>query len=225
MRFVIVAPFRSDGGYRDRNWRAARARWEPLGVPVIDADSGDDPFSRAKSRNLAAAHADPWDVAVFVDADVMLASVRQALEAAIVADRDGRMVYAHDFLTLLDPEATEMVLDGDEPAGVVSGLTRHPHTLSSALAVPRALWDTVGGYDPRFVDWGWEDLAFMAACHTLGGRTGRVTGDAYHLWHPRTRAENEDNPHHQRNWALGNRYLEAIGNQAVIRAIINERAE
>lgn len=103
-----------------------------------------------------------------------------------------------------------------------SGEHRHPNTYSGALAVTRALWDVIGGFDNRFVDWGWDDLAFWAACCAIGGDYHRIAGDAFHLWHPRSRAENEENPFHNQNEVLGRRYLAAKDDQDGMLAILRE---
>lgn len=223
MKVIIVTAYRPDAGIRDRNWRYARDRWTAaLDWPIYAADDGSDLFSRGGSRNLAAEHAGDWDVALIADADIVLADAGQARDAALLAHVTGELVYPHNHLTMLEEAPTAAVIAGADPAAAAAGLTRHPNTWSQALAVPRRLWDEVRGYDPRFVDWGWEDLAFMAACSALGG-LARIPGDAYHLWHPRTWVENEGNPHHNANMVLGRRYLDARRFPDEIREIIAER--
>jgi hypothetical protein len=58
---------------------------------------------------------------------------------------------------------------------------------SSLLAVPRTLWERVGGFDDRFVGWGAEDDAFAAACRVLGGgmRPDRRRSRSTSGMHPR----------------------------------------
>lgn len=224
---VIVAAFRPTAPERSRNWRYAHDRWATLGIPVIAEDSGTQPFSRAGSRNKAVRSATvnhpDWDVALIVDTDVILDDTSSALAACEHALATSQLTYPHDHLIMLERPHTDEVVAGVAPRVAAAGLQRHPNTWSQALAVPRPLWDEVCGYDERFIDWGWEDLAFMAACQTLGGGLQRLHGDAYHLWHPRTRAENEDNPYHAANQVLGSRYLELRGSWDAMRALIAER--
>jgi predicted glycosyltransferase involved in capsule biosynthesis len=111
------------------------------------------------------------------------------------------------------------VLAGDElsPSGVVT-----PNTFSGVTAIPRGLWDAVGGYDERFVGWGWEDLSLWSACCALAGYE-RVPGPIYHLWHPRSWEQNEGSPDHPRNQVLGERYLAAKHDREAMLAILAER--
>jgi hypothetical protein len=225
VKSVVVAAYRPASFERARNWEYARERWSTLGWPIRIADTGAEPFSRAGSRNLAARYAGDWDVALIVDADAILADLYQATAAASMARATGRLAYAHDHLTMLEAEQTELVLGGARPelVSVAARLTRHPHTWSSVLAVPRPLWEQVGGYDERFVDWGYEDLAFMSACWSFAGRPDRIPGDAYHLWHPRSWEQNEGNPSHPANQTLGQRYLDARSRPEAMREILDER--
>ncbi|MFK4998906.1 galactosyltransferase-related protein [Bacillus sp. N9] len=51
--------------------------------------------------------------------------------------------------------------------------------------VPRKHFETVGGFDERFVGWGGEDDAFAASLNTLCGYVKRLDATIYHLWHKR----------------------------------------
>lgn len=222
----LLVPRRLDRGPRDRLWAFTRPLWEAAGFGVFEGFSDDGPFNRGLALNAAAGLAGAWDVAVIADADIVLADAAQAREAATLALATGRLTYAHDHLTMLDEPGTEGVLAGRlSPYDAGIGLTRHPNTWSQALAVARPLWDAVGGFDERFVDWGWDDLAFMASCEALAGVPVRVRGDAYHLWHPTGTWEEMigANANHSRNMVLGQRYLAAKKDRRAMLAIIAER--
>ena len=49
--------------------------------------------------------------------------------------------------------------------------------------IRRDCFDKVGGYDPRFEGWGYEDCALEKITDALWSDR-RVAGDLYHLWHP-----------------------------------------
>lgn len=222
----VLVPRRPDGGPRDRLWAHVRPLWEAAGFAVYEGLHEDGPFNRAYAINAAACAAGEWDVAIVADADVVLSDYGQAHQAAADALGVGRLTYAHDHLTMLTETGTSDVLGGWKTpfeAGIEE--TRHPNTWSQCLAVPCWLWETVDGFDERFVGWGWEDLAFMSSCWAMSGAgVGRIRGDAYHLWHPRDRADNEDSPTHPANQVLGQRYLAAKTDRRAMQAILAERA-
>jgi GT2 family glycosyltransferase len=138
-------------------------------------------MNRARWRNRAAAGA--WDVAVFADADIMVSMPEQVTLAVATAERTGHLTYAHDWRAQLSQQGTTEVLQGGDPCRADIEAW-DPHTFSGCYAVPRRLWDAVGGFDERFAGWGWEDLAFMRACGALGGGLQRAPGVIYHCWHP-----------------------------------------
>lgn len=237
MNVSIVTARRADHGWRDQLWAHCLTRWRGLPWPVTENSGPDGPFSRSGAINAAAARSEPWDVLLIVDGDVILESLGQAVDAVELAATSGRVVYAHDHLTMFeDPadrfadshtarNATWAVLQGADP-GVTAraaGFTRHPNTWSSCIAVPDLLWREVGGFDERFVGWGWEDLAFMCSTFAIAGGVDRIRGDAYHLWHHRMWEANEGSQHHNANMVLGQRYLAAKLDADAMRAIIEER--
>jgi hypothetical protein len=235
VRVVVAAARRSDGGGpRDRSWDYARARWERIGWPVVEGhhDPADgELFNLSAARNAAAAAADEaigrWDVLLVVDADVILERESQATNAALKAIATGRLTFAHDFRSELSEVGTAALLAGEqlEQAMARSVERRNPNSNSSALAVPRPLWDDVRGFDERFVGWGWEDLAFRASCSAAAGGYERVPGDVVHLWHPRSLETNEGQPAHGMNWQLGETYLALEHDTAGMRDLIARRDE
>lgn len=222
MREVVLTAWKPDGGHRSAAWAHNRTFWESwLNIDVFEGGDDTELFSRAAARNDASARAGDWDVALIVDADARVETAAQARSALDLARSSGQLVYAHDHLRMLTEEGTGRVLAG-QPLRPEDG-ERYPNTWSSVLAVTRTLWDAVGGQDERFPGWGWQDLAFMAACRAIGGGFHRVPGDAYHLWHPRTWEENEGSPDHNAAMVLGRRYLDAMGDRSAMRAILAER--
>lgn len=211
--------------YRIRNWEFAKRYWNVsgLGWPIVEGHYNDEgPFSLARASNRAAAAAGDWEIALYVGADFFLHHPQQAVKAVNLARRTGMLTFAHDTLIQLAEDETEQLVAG---GALVARGERHPNTFSGVLAVPRALWDQVGGFDERFVGWGWDDIAFWSACWSLAGGFHRVPGLMYHLWHPRSRAENEDSPEHAVNMELGRRYLDVRGNREATLAILAERDE
>ena len=216
---VVLVPWRAGNDHRERVWRFVRDRWSELGLPIVEGDVP-GPFNRSAARNAAARAAGDWDVAVFVDADTIAEEfvVRQGLELAATS---GRIVVPHDEYLGLSTRGTAEVLAGKRQGW--SRVQRHMERAPlGVLIVPRAAWDTLDGFDERFVDWGGEDVAFGIAARTLVG-VDRLAGRIWHLWHPIDSTKLE----YVRAGGveLRARYGKAAGDAAAMRALIAERRE
>lgn len=159
------------------------------------------PFNRSAAINAAAVG--DWDVAVIVDADVFVKDMQQVRDAVALARSSGRVVFAFTEYRGLAHWATKRVLAGEPMPSV--GAKRLDHE-SSVVVVPRIAWDTVGGYDDRFVGWGQEDVAFAQAVRVLCGEPLRVPGTVYHLYHARSAEKDMRLPGYQMNQMLGAAY-------------------
>src|SRR5690606_37920878 len=76
-------------------------------------------------------------------------------------------------------------------------------TQSMCLAVPRAVFEAVGGFDPGYRGWGGEDNAFWHSASIVSGEPHRAPGAVYHLWHPpanEKRNERWRDSNYRRNW-------------------------
>lgn len=231
----ILVGLRLGEPYRDRNWGFSKRYWEEtLGWTVVEGHYDDPgPFSLARASNRAAVLAGDWQVALYVGADFFLDDPDQARQAVHLAAATGKLTLAHNRLVQLEEDETERLVEAQQhvastrlvPARAGGPLDprghRHPDTFSGVLAIPRSQWDAVGGFDERFVGWGGDDISFWAACNALGGYD-RIPGTMYHLWHPRSRADNEESPEYPANDELMRRYLAAKGNRTAMLAILNE---
>jgi len=232
MKAVILVPRRDDGGYRDELWTWTRAWWEreQSHMPIIEGYHTDGLFNRSAAINTAARIAGDWDVAVIIDADVICDPGR-VKEAVSIAAESGRMVLPHTVRLDLSRRGAELVrVRMLDPFALPETRSRHVHhiysvenghpSVSSVVVVPRALWDTVGGFDEEFRGWGYEDTAFAAACETFAG-IERMPGAVIHLWHPTAREGKRGTPTHSLNSARGQVYRAAIGDKYAIRALQN----
>ena len=186
---MILVPYRPDGGHRDRLWGFTRTwleRHHP-GHSIHVGSSPDGPFNRSAAINEAARAAGDWDVAVVCDSDTVVPPTHLD-EAVVAAHATGLLASALSSVVELTRRSTDLLLaDGDiDPATLRKIRTRRKEDLtqSSVLAVPRMLWDAVGGFDEEFCGWGCEDNAFWIASTLVGGaKPLRMNGSAYHLWH------------------------------------------
>lgn len=190
MRTVILVPYRADGARRDELWRFTRA-WLEEHHPDYQIYVGKSPegmFNRSAAINSAARDAGDWDVAVVCDSDTVVPGA-QFEEAVSNASETGLVTSALSKVVELSRESTDKLLTGAE--NDVRHLkkdrlrTKDDMTQSSVIAVPRALWDIIGGFDEEFCGWGCEDNVFWLAATVLSGAAPRrVDGSAFHLWHP-----------------------------------------
>ena len=224
MKVVILAPLRNLDAERQALWQRARPTWEVFGWPIFTAPGPEEgPFNRSAAINQAARLAGDWDVALIIDSDV-IAHPQAVRDAVDIAHALGRMVLPHTERFMLTPMATRKVLSGFEPqedrsSRNVTNIFRD--SVSCAQAIPRHLWDVVGGFDERFVGWGHEDSAFEMATTVMGGPTIRLGSVLYHLHHTRPKDSDRKTPTRQANIARMERYRDAR-TRADIEALMND---
>lgn len=177
----MLVPWREGEPYRDHNWKTARPYLEALGYPLFTGDSP-GPWARAAACNTASSRAGEWDVAIIADADTVL--MAEPVRAAI--DRVTRTKGAarpHDRRWMLSLFATKTFQRyGPQGLKPKRDLTAWAPG-GGALVMHRDAWEAVGGYDERFVGWGYEDSAMNISLAIM--RTWEIVpGNAYHLWHP-----------------------------------------
>lgn len=214
MNTVILVPRRADHGHRDAVWAFCRARWEAHfpDLRIFEGHHDEGLFNRSAAVNRAAQAAGDWDIALVIDADVMV-RVSQVRAALATADRTGRVTWAHRRWSGIPQGESAHIIDGAQLDAELSGIGRlvartNPISWSCCIAVPRKVFDDIGGFDERFKGWGWEDMAFQSLIVGLYGHE-RIEGDVYHLWHPRS-PERVYTPAFVANARLGRRYMVAL---------------
>jgi len=217
VRFCV--PWRPDGEHRDALWTFCRAYWERVcpDIELVTADVAGI-FNRSAAINRAAEGS--WDVAVALDADVV-ADADQVYRAVEMAQHTGRLTLGFEHYAGLTPHMTKLVMEGYEgerDRGVRYRSDRHE---SSIVAVPRALWDDVGGFIEAFQGWGQDDVAFAHACRILGGGIERVPGNVWHLWHPRSAERDKKLQTYRDAQALGERFR-SVTTEHEMRALLAE---
>lgn len=220
MKTVALIPFRADLGHRDRLWDHLKTNyWSDLPYPVIVGHHDEGPFNRSKAVNTAARSAGDWDVAIIADSDTWV-PIPQLTEAVRMAGAIKRLVAAFTAVVELDGRCTGQILSGQLDfltLGVDCVRSADLATQSSMIAVPRELWNNIGGFDEKFCGWGGEDNAFWRAATILGGRPQRIDGYAYHLWHQPaiTTSKRSSDPGYRQNLVRWNRYRTARSEQSL----------
>lgn len=196
-RSVLLVPRRAHPE-RDKLWEWCRARWEKYlpDLAIYEGHHTEGPFNRSAAINTAARLADAdgrWDIGIVIDADIFL-RVSQA-RAAIASAASGKVTWGHRRWRGFAPDHTKRVLEPRYDIDFGPEIDRddmdiyvertNPRSWSCFIAIPRDVWDDMGGFDERFVGWGYEDMAFKSLVTSLYP-WDLVNGDVYHLWHPRS---------------------------------------
>jgi hypothetical protein len=196
VKATFLVPRREDNGHRDKVWQYARARWERYfpDIPIVEghhpADEG--AFNRSRAVNRAADAAGAWDLGIVIDSDVML-KVSQARAAIERAADTGKVTWGHRRWRGISEAWTNRIVADRRDLGPELDATdidvlverTNPVSWSCFQVFPRAVWDDMGGFDERFVGWGYEDMAVQSLVVGLYGHE-RIEGDVIHLWHPRS---------------------------------------
>lgn len=230
MRTVLLVPRRADDGHRDRLWAWCRRRWGQVlpDVPIYEGHhlAAEGPFNRSAAINRAARAADVegrWDLGIVIDADIFIR--RSQVRAAIArARKTGKVTWAHRRWRNVNDEWTKRIVNkrldlGPELASVDMDVLvdrTTPMSWSCCVVVPRLVYDDIGGFDERFVGWGFEDMAFQSVVCGLYGWE-RIEGDVIHLDHPRSLERIVKglpawtaSPEYIANGRLGRRYMYAL---------------
>lgn len=145
------------------------------------------PASPGAARNYGAAHTTE-DMLVFNDADTICppAQIREAVRLA--GERPG-LVFAYDLYVRVGERGSRAYLAGGGP---IEGCGSDQEIFNSGsmgcVAISRACFEQVGGFDESYQGWGYEDLDFAQRCGALWPNR-RVSGPVYHLWHGDRRAD------------------------------------
>lgn len=197
-------------------------------VEVVLADDDHLTFNRGRALNLGVARTSA-SVLVLADADLWVPT--DALQRAVANVDIASYVVPFRELIALDAVASErivagtMAVDHDWRTEMPEHIELDwPRRSTGGLNVLRRdVFDAAGGFDPRFVGWGYEDSAFDIALSTLVGPPIWLDACAVHLWHP-VDATRHDSGLQAEGLALCRRYEEASGDADKVRTLIEERA-
>lgn len=224
MKIRALVPRLKDGGERDRLWEYCRSYWrsELSELDIVEGHhEGDRPFNRSASINSAAEG--DWDVALVLDSDSVV-NADHVRAAATLADESGELVLPYTSRNMLSAAGTREILGGFRGSWNRWVKTRERNRVSCCVAVPRRLWDEVGGFDERFEGWGGEDEAFHQACSVLGG-VRRTDGEVWHLHHAPSAFHNHSTPLYREALQLRHRYLRASDPESMRRLLNEPRTE
>lgn len=228
MNVSVLIPYRYSSPHKERlfAWVTSRLACTLQWTVVVAEGNLDGEFSRGKSINYAARLAKDADVFVICDADTI--ADPKFVHAAVDLATQGGWALPYTMYYNLDENETELTLK--RPTTTHLSPPRNPihslnYVVSGMVAVSREAFESVGGFDERFIGWGYEDDAFVSSLMSLVGPIQRADGFVSHLWHE---IENEtgdpfDHPFIEHNRALGLRYKKAMRDTRTMEALIAER--
>lgn len=232
----MVVPLEGDDPDRAANWRWLQARYarqHPGWVVARCAARERQGVSFVKGRAAnATAAAFAADVLVVADADCIAGKDALERAVAVVAEQRGWAVPFGDVYRL-NPEASAGVRAGpfDVVPSIVPFAQLDPERPFAYRGKPgggivvaaREAWDTVGGFDERFVGYGGEDFALGHALSTCAGRPHRESAPLWHLWHPGQPGYDPSGRLPIEARRLLARYRAATRSTATMRALLDER--
>jgi hypothetical protein len=198
-------------------------------LPIIEGHHDVGLFNRSAAVNLASRMADealgaPWEVALIVDADV-IGHPPNITEAIQRAYDTGQMVVAFETRYNLNRYGTQRIMEGYKGSWRPYILRSYKDQHSSIIAVPRRLYDAIGGFDEGFAGWGQEDTAFAIAAETFAGPLIHIPGEVWHLYHAGAPEGKRGTPSAISNQTRVARYRASWGNKDAVKALVAEGLE
>ena len=227
MSVSLIVPWRPGDAQREHVWAWCKRYWEYRcpEFELVECDSGDEPFTRGRSVNEGVEKSS-GEILVLADADTLVPYIGGAVERAVLYDEWLVGYRAGDYYKLTET-ATAVLLNRGADWTLIEPVredwAERLATHSACVVLSRAAFERVGGYDPRFIGWGFEDGGFLCALETLFKPHERARGWAIHLWHAERDEERFGQPHAAGNRALYLRYQVAYGNVSAMRALVRER--
>ena len=198
--FAAIIPYSDRGGRRKgfeyvKKW--ASEKFEIVRTPEQPADQV---FNKSKLINQAVADLPDDTFVVLLDADsvVMDEALAKAVESLRKAPKS--IVKPFTEAMYLNRDNSESVFaDGHE--GKKFDQKKRAYRSDGGLTLLSKLqYDSIGGHDERYTEWGWEDTQFMGQARNEGIDVIYIDGLMLHLWHPRNPNRNLGNKRLYRQW-------------------------
>jgi hypothetical protein len=242
----IIIPFQSFDPVRLRIFEWVLQYWHDHlpEAEIIVAGNDEIPFHKTLAVNEGVQRA-RGDILVIMDGDCYMSAdtVREVANRIRQARRENRKLWYVPYRRFyrLNERASEALLHTHPqdplriPDPPPSNWVEHMETSSSGhwwgaliQVMPREAFIEAGGMDIRFQGWGGEDVSFMHAVDTVWSRHKTFDGPVFHIWHPvipgrwKHTRQWPGQPTAEMNDQLSSRYVDAIGDEALMRRVITE---
>lgn len=194
--------------------------------PIVTAQSynEDGSFNRAKSRNLAV-KAVETKYMIIADADTICPPSALVKAFDLIRDKipyaSWVLPYANQNYYNLTDECTKKIISNGIKKELPSETQLiYEHKLQSwagLICLSKSGYEAVGGYDERFIGWGYEDNAFRLALDTLWAPHDRIDSYCVHLWHAAPEDERFNQPNIHQNRRLYEKYLAAFNHRLAMK--------
>lgn len=224
----IIMAYKQDHGPRDLAFKWINKFYKSAmpNVELCIGVSNGDAFNRSQGMNTAAQKA-TRDIFVIADGDIIFNPIVIIDAIKLLKDNAWVIPFHHHKIINLSPQNTEKVLKSKPkwPLRVeVRDFTIEKRDMNFAgklNVITRSNFTRVGGFDKRFVGYGWEDNAFQDAVSTICGPHKRLDRELFHLWH--SPVKSKGNPYWEKNKELGMLYRSARGNKNAMEKLIEGR--
>jgi len=243
-KISLLIPFNGTDEQRKKVFKWLRKYWkhELPDAEVVIGKSSMSPFCKTNALNNAV-RTSRGRVLVMIDADAyMSGAVIDRCADRILEELDNHLWYVpYRKLYRLTKEVTDEVLasspsspkrlpfpldakyiDGDQAKSA------YGHRYGAMIMMfPREAYNTLGGFDERFIGWGSEDVCILRALDTLWGKHKTTKNAVYHMWHSiigdnHTNRQWEGQQQANLNNKLAMRYHKATNHPTMMRNLIEE---
>jgi predicted glycosyltransferase involved in capsule biosynthesis len=190
MSLSVIIPFCPDGGRRDQNFNWVTKRLQSLlpDAEIMISIQEEPPFNRSLAINNGAKMA-TGDILLFCDADMIFD--KEIIENSLKIVYDVPWVAPMNQYKKLTWRTSNDLLR--IPADVCLNYidlntygemgSERCHA-GAMFMITKENFIKTGGFDERFLGWGYEDNAFELKAEMIIGKCVESSGIAYHLWHP-----------------------------------------
>ncbi|MDP3066236.1 MAG: galactosyltransferase-related protein [Methanobacteriaceae archaeon] len=194
----IILPYKSDNGQHDINFNYVFNRLKedfPKGEIIVGEDSpGNSSFNRSRAINSGVKKSSN-DIIMIHDVDIILP--KENVKQGINSLKTYPMIFPFWHFWHLPKTLSHKIIAGmkfDYHKLLEYNLQEvHPGGTNGggAQIIMKDAFNSIGGYDERFVGWGWEDVLFnfkMKEKYKPDGESdwGKwlPNKNLFHLWHP-----------------------------------------